>query len=86
MCADQWITINEVVNEVGISYGSARAILTEELQMRWDETRWILHHNNALSHTAVAARQFLAGKQITLMPQPADLQHLAPCDSGSSLI
>jgi hypothetical protein len=34
MRADQRITINEVVNEVGISYGSAQATLTEELQIR----------------------------------------------------
>jgi response regulator of citrate/malate metabolism len=33
MCADKQLTINEVVNEVGISHGSARAILTEALQM-----------------------------------------------------
>jgi hypothetical protein len=39
MCADQQITIKKVLNEVGMSYGSAQAILTEELQARWDETR-----------------------------------------------
>jgi len=31
--ANWQITINEAVNELGISYGSAQARLTEELQM-----------------------------------------------------
>jgi hypothetical protein len=47
--ADRWITINDIVNDVGISYVSAQTSLTEEQQMRWDETRWILHHDNASS-------------------------------------
>jgi hypothetical protein len=29
------IASSEVANEVGISYGSAQTVLTEELQMRW---------------------------------------------------
>jgi transposase len=78
--ADQQITINEVVNEVGISCGSAQAILTEELQMRWDETRWTLLPDSAPSHMATTVQQFLAGKQIALMPEPPYASHLAPCD------
>jgi hypothetical protein len=31
---------------------------------------WILHHDNAPSHTAMAVQQFLAEKKITLMQQP----------------
>jgi hypothetical protein len=80
MHTNQRITVKEVVKEVGVSYGSAQAILTKETQIRWDETRWILHHNNATSHTAMAMQQFLGGEEITLMPQPLCTPHLAPCD------
>jgi len=38
--ANWQITINEAVNELGISNGSAQARLTEELQMIRDEVRW----------------------------------------------
>lgn len=30
MCADQHVTFIEVVNEVGMSYGSAQTVLTED--------------------------------------------------------
>ena len=39
---------------------------------------WILHHDNALAHTALSARKFLATKQITVLEHPAyspDLVH-----------
>jgi hypothetical protein len=80
MRANQWITVKEVVKEVGISYGSPQAILTKEVQMRWDETSWILHLDNAASHTAMAMQQFLAGEEITLMVQQPYMPDLAPCD------
>jgi len=51
--ANQWITSNEAVNEVGISCGSAQTILIEQ-KMRWDETRCMLHHDNATSHLVMA--------------------------------
>ena len=79
MRADQRITINEVVNEVGISYGSAQATLTEELQMRWDETDWSCITTMPKSHGYVV-QQLTAGKQITLMPQPPYLPVLTHCD------
>jgi hypothetical protein len=40
--ANWQITAREVVNEVGISYGSAQAILTEEVQMRWVCSKFVL--------------------------------------------
>ena len=60
--ASQQITISELVNETGISCGSAQTNLTD-LQMRWD-------HNNAASHTVMAVKQFLAAKQMALWQQP----------------
>jgi len=66
--ASQQITVSELVNEVGISYGSAQTIQTE-LQMRWDETKWMLDHN-MLQVTATAVQQFLAATQMALWVQP----------------
>ena len=71
----------QLVNEVGILCGSAQTILTE-LLMKWDEKRWMLNHNTAASHTAMAAQQFLAEKQTALWLQAP---YSAPCDFGSSL-
>jgi hypothetical protein len=34
VCADRQITIIKVMNEAGMSHGSAQAILTEGLQMK----------------------------------------------------
>jgi transposase len=39
---------------------------------------WILHHNNALAHTTLSVREFLANKQITVLEQPPYLPDLAP--------
>jgi hypothetical protein len=33
-----------------------RQTILTELQMRLDETRWMLNHNNAASHTAMAVQ------------------------------
>jgi len=83
--ADWQITINEAVNELGISYGSAQARLTEELQMIRGEMRWILHHNNTPSHMAMAVQQILAEKQVALILQPLYSPDLTPCDFWLSL-
>jgi len=39
-----------------------------------------LHHDNALAHTALSVREFLATKQITLLEHPAYSLDLAPSD------
>ena len=41
---------------------------------------WILHHDNAPSHTALPEREFLATKQITVLEHPAYSPDLAPSD------
>ena len=40
----------------------------------------ILHHDNALAHTALSLREFLATKQITVLEHPAYSPDLAPSD------
>ena len=46
----------------------------------WRKQTWLLHHNNAPSHTSVFTHQFLAKKKIAVMPHPPYSADLAPCD------
>ena len=41
---------------------------------------WILHHDNALSHSSIMVREFLAKKKIPTLPQPPYSPDLAPAD------
>ena len=46
----------------------------------WAGKSWILHHDNALAHTALSMKQFLVSKEITMLHHPPYLPDLAPCD------
>jgi len=46
----------------------------------WREQTWLLHHDNAPSHTAVLTQQFLAKNKIAVTPHPPYSPDLAPCD------
>ena len=41
---------------------------------------WVLQHDNAPAHTALSFREFLAKKNIPLLPHPPYSPDLAPCD------
>jgi histone-lysine N-methyltransferase SETMAR len=41
---------------------------------------WILHQDNALAHNALSVRQFMAKKQVPVLPHAPYLPDLAPCD------
>jgi len=41
---------------------------------------WVLHHDNAPVHTALSIREFLATKNIPVLPHPLYSPDLAPCD------
>ena len=41
---------------------------------------WVLQHDNAPAHTALAIRAFLAKKNIPVFPHPPYSPDLAPCD------
>jgi len=41
---------------------------------------WVLHHDNAPVHTALLIREFLAKKNIPVLPHPPYSPDLAPCD------
>ena len=41
---------------------------------------WVLHHDNAPAHTALSIREFLAKKNIPVLPDPPYSPDLAPCE------
>ena len=41
---------------------------------------WVLQHDNALVHTALSIREFLAKKNIPVLPHPPYSPDLTPCD------
>ena len=41
---------------------------------------WVLQHNNAPAHTALSIREFMANKNIPVLPHPSYSPDLAPCD------
>jgi len=46
----------------------------------WREQNWLLHHDNAPSHTSVRSHQFLAKNKIAVIPYSPYSLHLTPCD------
>ena len=46
----------------------------------WANNSWILHHDNAPSHTALVLREFFAKNSTHVAPQPPYSPDLAPCD------
>jgi transposase len=46
----------------------------------WGQKNWLLHHNNAPSHTSFFTREFLTKNNMTLIPHPPYSPDLAPCD------
>ena len=46
----------------------------------WAENAWILHQDNAPSHTALVTCEFLAKNKITTMDHTSYSPDLAPCD------
>ena len=41
---------------------------------------WVLQHDNAPAHTALSIREYLAKKNIPVLPHPPYSPDLAPCD------
>jgi transposase len=47
---------------------------------KWRTNNWVLHHDNAPAHTALAVQHFLASKNMTVISHPHYSPDLAPCD------
>ena len=74
---DRHRTINDLEALTGVSWSSCQWILTEEL---WRSVEWLLHHDNAPTHTALSVRQFLTKNRMTSASHPPYSLDLAPCD------
>ena len=46
----------------------------------WREQTWLLHHDNAPSHTSILTHQFLVKNKIAVIPHPPYSPDMAPCD------
>jgi hypothetical protein len=46
----------------------------------WREQTWLIHHDNAPSHTSVVTGQFLAKHKIIVIPHAPYSPDFAPCD------
>ena len=44
--------------------------IRQNQRVSWAEKTWILHHDNAPTHTALSMKQFLVSKEITMMHHP----------------
>ena len=42
--------------------------------------RWVLHHDNAPTHSSLLVRNFLAKNETTVVPQPTYITDLAPAE------
>jgi len=68
-----------------VNHASYKDVL-EQLRKRVQQVRtdiadnWVLHHDNAPAHTALSIREFLAKKNVPVLPQPPYSPDLAPCD------
>ena len=61
------------------TYGKLQKAEGRVLRVRANIARnWILHHDNAPSHTALSVQQFLTSKQISVLPQPPYSPDIAP--------
>jgi hypothetical protein len=50
------------------------------------QKNWLLHHDNAHSHTSFFIKEFLTKNNMTVVPHTPYLPDLAPCDFSVSLI
>ena len=71
------ITIREVSDEIGISFGSCQAIFSDVL---WQNNSWKLHHDNAPAHNSLLVREFLAKNNTVVLPQAPYSPDMAPSD------
>ena len=46
----------------------------------WERRRWILHHDNSHTNSALIVHEFLACNSITVLEHPPYSPDLAPCD------
>ena len=45
---------------------------------KWHTNKWVLHYDNVSAHTALAVEQFLASKNMVVVPYPPVFTRLDP--------
>ena len=55
------------------------ALRRKRLQL-WTNQSWVLHHDNAPSHSSFLVRNFLSKNKMTIVPQPSSSPDLGPAD------
>lgn len=77
-----WVPEGQTVNQ--IYYKNVLNTLRERVRRRgpdmWKNASWILHQDNAPTHTALSVKKYLAKNNITVMEHPPYSPDLAPCD------
>jgi hypothetical protein len=65
-------------------YKQALLRLREKVRRQWSQLfqsgRWLLLHNSAPAHTALSIQEFLAEKEVPVVPHPPYSLDLAHCD------
>lgn len=78
----EFVPKGQTVNQV--FYKQVLERLREKVRRKrpeaWKSKSWILHHDNAPAHSALSVREFLASKNIPVVPHPPYSPDLAPCD------
>lgn len=78
----EFVPTGQTINQV--FYKQVLERLREKVRRKrpevWKSKSWFLHHDNAPAHSALSIREFLASKNIPVVPHPPYSPDLAPCD------
>jgi len=84
MAKDRRLSVRMIAEETGLDKSAVHRILTDHLWVQRVRTDiaddWVLHHDNAPAHTAPSFREFLAKRNIPVLPHPPYSPDLDPCD------
>ncbi|EFN68500.1 Histone-lysine N-methyltransferase SETMAR, partial [Camponotus floridanus] len=77
-----WVPEGQTVNQH--YYIEILSTLRERVRRRrpelWKNNSWMLHQDNAPSHSALSVKSFFAKHKITVLDHPPYSPDLAPCD------
>ena len=84
MAKDHRLSVRMIAEETGLDISAVHGIVTDHLWVQRVRTDiaddWVLHHSNKPAHTALSVREFLAKRNIPVLPHPPYRPDLAPCD------
>jgi len=84
MAKDRRLSVRMIAEEKGLDKSAVHRILTDHLRVHRVQMdiadEWVLHHDNAPAHTAPSVREFLAKRNIPILPHPLYSPDLVLCD------